>query len=97
MGRALLDVPHGSLTMYHRGCRCQDCRDAKAADVRRKRRMQGELHGGESASPPVVFPDCPGSIANYWVGCRCAGCDRAVSVHFAGTGRGMGCRGEAFR
>lgn len=32
-----LDSPHGTTTRYDKGCRCQDCRDSKAATMRKSR------------------------------------------------------------
>lgn len=46
----------------------------------------------QEAPARVEFPDCTGSVAHYWEGCRCRRCDAAVSERFRGTGRELGCR-----
>lgn len=63
-------IKHGVSTGYQRGCRCDDCRAAKARSrkgVGRVRRANGEV--------------CHGSTTQYSRGCRCQPCRDAVAAY----------------
>jgi hypothetical protein len=52
--------PHGTVARYHRGCRCADCRTAKAADDREWREANpGYLRAWRKANAPRPGDDDP--------------------------------------
>lgn len=62
-----VDQSHGTTAAYRRGCGCEECRAANAADHRERiARFASEGGHGEH-----------GSVYRYKTGCRCEDCKRA--------------------
>lgn len=63
---------HGTTTMYHRGCRCDECRAAQSDAGKRFRERKAEW--------PVATPHgTRNGYCNY--GCRCDDCKAAQSEY----------------
>lgn len=61
------DVEHGTTTRYNRGCRCEDCREAKRRA--RAKSLGNNGTGGTGRAPKH------GTLHTYReLGCRCAAC-----------------------
>lgn len=68
-------VDHGGMSMYRRGCRCFDCREAKTQENRnqyasRKQRL---------AADPSIRPHGVSSTYFMW-GCRCDDCQAVIAT-----------------
>ena len=82
---------HGTVGRYHRGCRCADCRGAKAAYDRAWRKANPEyFREWRKANAPLPGDDDPrhGTRNGYYYGCRCTDCrDAAAEYERALRGR----------
>jgi hypothetical protein len=76
--RTSVPVRHGTTTGYGRGCRCDQCKTAKAqADATYRARVQPAVVRGD-VQPAVVRGDVQhGTTHGYAKGCRCDDCRAA--------------------
>lgn len=77
-------MTHGTRTGYaSQGCRCNACKDAQAAYMRRwNQRNPKKLKSNQRRRKKRVLATGPhkrGSVSMYTAGCRCAGCTRAMA------------------
>jgi hypothetical protein len=82
-----VDAGHGTTASYRRGCLCDDCRAANAAD-HRERIARFAAEGGRGEH---------GTVYRYKTGCRCEDCRAANTEHhrqLMARYRATGGRGE---
>lgn len=78
--RSEVSPHHGQYTRYTAGCRCTDCKAAKAAYMRQRRAAGRDAARARQSNTPLHPFGAGGRAAYLERGCRCFECREATTI-----------------